>query len=248
MAPAPRPTNTPIRQEIKRISSQPNRGSRCGRKRSKTFLLRAERRAERETEDAALRITGVRVAGDVVYRARAVILCAGTFLQGLMHVGETTSPGGRMGEPTSCRHSAVRSSGWASSWPDSKPARRRASTGGPSISTRPNCSSATASPSRSRSSPSGSTADQLPCWITYTTPAVHELIRANLHRAPMFSGQIQSTGPRYCPSIETKIVRFADKPRHQLFLEPEGRHTRRSVHQRPIDQPAARRAGGDAAT
>ena len=67
--------------------------------------------------------------------------------------------------------------------------------------------------------------EQLPCWITFTTPEVHELIRANLHRAPMYTGQIQSTGPRYCPSIETKIVRFAEKDRHQLFLEPEGRRT-----------------------
>ena len=67
--------------------------------------------------------------------------------------------------------------------------------------------------------------EQLPCWITYTTPEVHELIQANLHRAPMYTGQIQSTGPRYCPSIETKIVRFAEKDRHQLFLEPEGRRT-----------------------
>ena len=64
---------------------------------------------------------------------------------------------------------------------------------------------------------------QLPCWITYTTPAVHELVRANLHRRRCTRGQIQATGPRYCPSLETKIVRFADKPRHQLFLEPEGR-------------------------
>jgi tRNA uridine 5-carboxymethylaminomethyl modification enzyme len=66
---------------------------------------------------------------------------------------------------------------------------------------------------------------QMPCWITYTNDKVHELIRANLHRAPMYSGQIQSTGPRYCPSIEDKVVRFADKDRHQLFLEPEGRNT-----------------------
>ncbi len=65
----------------------------------------------------------------------------------------------------------------------------------------------------------------MPCWITYTNEAVHELIRANLHRAPMYSGQIQSRGPRYCPSIEDKVVRFADKSRHQLFLEPEGRNT-----------------------
>jgi tRNA uridine 5-carboxymethylaminomethyl modification enzyme len=67
--------------------------------------------------------------------------------------------------------------------------------------------------------------EQLPCWITHTTPKVHELIRANLHRAPMYTGQIQSTGPRYCPSVETKVVRFADRDRHQLFLEPEGRDT-----------------------
>ena len=63
---------------------------------------------------------------------------------------------------------------------------------------------------------------QVSCYITYTTPAAHALIRANLHRAPMYSGQIDSVGPRYCPSIEDKVVRFADKERHQIFLEPEG--------------------------
>ncbi|WP_139492502.1 tRNA uridine-5-carboxymethylaminomethyl(34) synthesis enzyme MnmG [Brevibacillus dissolubilis] len=67
--------------------------------------------------------------------------------------------------------------------------------------------------------------DQLPCWLTYTNPETHELIEENLHRAPMYSGQIEGTGPRYCPSIEDKVVRFNDKPRHQIFLEPEGRHT-----------------------
>src|SRR4029077_4236181 len=66
---------------------------------------------------------------------------------------------------------------------------------------------------------------QLPCWITFTNHEAHELNRANLHRAPMYSGQIASRGPRYCPSIEDKVVRFADKDRHQLFLEPEGRNT-----------------------
>jgi len=69
------------------------------------------------------------------------------------------------------------------------------------------------------------TQSQLPCFITYTNNAVHEIIQANLQRAPMYSGQINSTGPRYCPSIEDKVVRFADKDRHQLFLEPEGRRT-----------------------
>src|SRR4029079_8317472 len=68
--------------------------------------------------------------------------------------------------------------------------------------------------------------EQLPCYITYTNEAVHNIVRANLGRAPMYSGQITSSGPRYCPSIEDKVVRFADKSQHQLFLEPEGRNTR----------------------
>ncbi|MEK3912066.1 tRNA uridine-5-carboxymethylaminomethyl(34) synthesis enzyme MnmG [Paenibacillus sp. FSL H7-0331] len=67
--------------------------------------------------------------------------------------------------------------------------------------------------------------DQLPCWLTYTTEQTHQIITDNLHRAPMFSGAIEGTGPRYCPSIEDKIVRFNDKPKHQIFLEPEGRNT-----------------------
>ncbi len=67
--------------------------------------------------------------------------------------------------------------------------------------------------------------EQLPCWLTYTSEKTHEIISANLHRAPMFSGAIEGTGPRYCPSIEDKIVRFSDKPKHQIFLEPEGRNT-----------------------
>ena len=75
----------------------------------------------------------------------------------------------------------------------------------------------------------GINCEQIPCWITYTTPEVHELIQANLHRAPMYTGQIQSTGPRYCPSIKTKIVRFAEKERHQLFLEPRGGEPARSM-------------------
>jgi len=69
------------------------------------------------------------------------------------------------------------------------------------------------------------TDEQLPCWLTYTNEKTHEIIRANLHRAPMFSGVIEGTGPRYCPSVEDKIVRFHDKPRHQIFLEPEGKYT-----------------------
>src|SRR5207249_1389967 len=69
------------------------------------------------------------------------------------------------------------------------------------------------------------TVPQVDCHITYTNEAVHDVIRQNLHRAPMYSGQIRTCGPRYCPSIEDKVVRFAEKDRHQIFLEPEGRHT-----------------------
>src|SRR5690606_20302483 len=66
---------------------------------------------------------------------------------------------------------------------------------------------------------------QLSCWLTYTTEETHRIIRDNLHRAPMYNGTMKGTGPRYCPSIEDKVVRFADKERHQVFIEPEGRNT-----------------------
>ncbi|WP_249650668.1 FAD-dependent oxidoreductase, partial [Lysinibacillus sp. D4A3_S15] len=68
--------------------------------------------------------------------------------------------------------------------------------------------------------------DQLHCWLTYTSTETHEIIEANLHLSPMYSGMIKGTGPRYCPSIEDKVVRFNHKPKHQIFLEPEGRNTR----------------------
>ncbi len=67
--------------------------------------------------------------------------------------------------------------------------------------------------------------EQLPCWVTYTNPKTHDIIRSNLDKSPLYSGRIEGTGPRYCPSIEDKIVKFAEKERHQLFLEPEGKHT-----------------------
>jgi tRNA uridine 5-carboxymethylaminomethyl modification enzyme len=171
-----------------------------------------------------LRIAGVRTAGGAEYRAKAVVLCAGTFMQGLLHVGATTVPGGRMGEPTNSGISrALERLGF-------ELARFKTGTP-PRIDGRTiDYGKTELQPGDVQPEPFSFLTDridreQMPCWITYTTPAVHELIRANLHRAPMFSGQIQAAGPRYCPSIETKIVRFADKPRHQLFLEPEGRQT-----------------------
>lgn len=164
------------------------------------------------------------VRGGVEYRARAVVLTTGTFLQALMHTGEVKTPGGRAGEGTTTGLSgALLRLGFTV---------QRFKTGTP-----PRLNGRTIDYSRTERQPgddqpvpfsflsSSVGAEQLPCWITYTNPEAHDLIRANLHRAPMYSGQIRSTGPRYCPSIEDKIVRFADKDRHQLFLEPEGRNT-----------------------
>jgi tRNA uridine 5-carboxymethylaminomethyl modification enzyme len=170
------------------------------------------------------RVFGVRVRGDAVYRARAVILSTGTFMRGLLHYGEKTLPGGRAGEGTSSGISrALERLGFQIA---------RFKTGTP-----PRLNGRTIDYDETEvqfgdedPQPFSFLTEkidcrQLPCWITYTNPAVHDLIRANLHRAPMYTGQIQSTGPRYCPSVETKVVRFADKRRHQLFLEPEGRGT-----------------------
>ncbi len=203
------------RRELKRVCEE-----------QANLVVRQEAADDLLTEGApgSLRMAGVRVAGDVVYRARAVVLCCGTFMAGVLHMGEKTTPGGRMGEPTTVRISqALRRLGLEVA---------RFKTGTP-----PRVNGRTIDFSRTERQPGDEQpqpfsfltekieCDQLPCYITYTNEAVHGLIRDNLDRAPMYSGQIQSTGPRYCPSVETKIVRFPDKGRHQLFLEPEGRHT-----------------------
>ncbi len=171
-----------------------------------------------------LRVTGVRVLADAVYRARAVVLCAGTFLRGLLHYGPLTLPGGRAGEGTTAGISeALGRLGFR---------LERFKTGTPMRLAgrsldygRLDLQAGDDDPQPFSFLTDRVDCRQIPCWIAYTNPAVHELVRANLHRAPMYSGQIRSTGPRYCPSIETKVVRFADKERHQLFLEPEGRRT-----------------------
>jgi tRNA uridine 5-carboxymethylaminomethyl modification enzyme len=170
------------------------------------------------------RIVGVQVRGDAVYRAGAVILTTGTFLQALMHTGEAKTPGGRAGEGTTAGISgALHRLGFEV---------RRFKTGTPA-----RLNGRTIDFTRTELQPGDDdprpfsfmndriAGEQIPCWITHTNAAVHDLIRANLERAPMYSGQINSRGPRYCPSIEDKVVRFADKEQHQLFLEPEGRHT-----------------------
>ena len=175
-------------------------------------------------DPATEKIIGVAVQGDVEYHASAVILTTGTFLSALMHTGEAKTKGGRAGEGTTTGISA------ALARLNFRVARFKTGTP-PRLNSRTiDYSKTEIQPGDDQPSPFSFLTDdfkveQMPCWITFTNPAVHDLIRDNLHRAPMYSGQIQGSGPRYCPSIEDKVVKFADKDRHQLFLEPEGRQT-----------------------
>lgn len=174
--------------------------------------------------DGKTSIRGVRVRGEAIYLADAVVLTTGTFLQAIMHTGEAKTAGGRAGEGTT--------SGISQAFARLNFRVERFKTGTPA-----RLNGRTIDYSQTEMQPGDDRPQafsfmtealpepQLPCWITYTNQAVHELIRDNLHRAPMYTGQIRSSGPRYCPSIEDKVVRFADKDRHQLFLEPEGRTT-----------------------
>ncbi len=179
---------------------------------------------------------GLRIAG------RSVVVTSGTFLRGLLHIGESRKPGGRMADTSSTLSASLRQLGFEVG---------RFKTGTPC---RLNARSVDFSECQIQlgDEPPPTFAfqqdeiaialshevftlnhhrdgkfhvEQLPCWITHTTPRTHEIIRANLHRSPLYSGGIKGIGPRYCPSIEDKVVKFADKASHQLFLEPEGRHT-----------------------
>jgi tRNA uridine 5-carboxymethylaminomethyl modification enzyme len=170
------------------------------------------------------RLTGIRVRGAAVYRARAAILTTGTFLQAVMHTGEAKSSGGRAGEGTSngISDSLVGLGFDLARFKTGTPARLNGRT--------IDFAALEAQPGDEEPVPFSFlteriTQPQMDCYLTGTNPAVHALIRENLHRAPMYSGQIRSTGPRYCPSIEDKVVRFAEKTSHQIFLEPEGRNT-----------------------
>jgi tRNA uridine 5-carboxymethylaminomethyl modification enzyme len=170
------------------------------------------------------RLSGIQVRGPALYRAPAVILTTGTFLQAVMHTGEAKSSGGRAGEGTSSgiSDSLIRLGFELARFKTGTPARLNGRT----------IDFAALIPQPGDDEPvpfsfltERITQSQMDCYLTGTNPAVHQLIRDNLHRAPMYSGQISSTGPRYCPSIEDKVVRFADKAAHQIFLEPEGRNT-----------------------
>ncbi len=177
-----------------------------------------------EQVEHGYRVLGVVVRGGAVYEAEAVVLTTGTFLQAVMHTGEAKTAGGRAGEGTSSGISqAFQRIGFrVDRFKTGTPARLNGRT--------IDYSKTSIQPGDEMPRPFSflnRTIEQaqVPCWITFTNEKVHELIRANLHRAPMYTGQIASRGPRYCPSIEDKVVRFADKDQHQLFLEPEGRNT-----------------------
>ncbi len=169
-------------------------------------------------------VTGVRCEGGRTLAARAVVLTTGTFLRGLLHRGEASWPGGRLGEPpaeglsASLEHLGLRLGRLKTGTPPRVDGRTLAYT---ALQEQPS----DADPVRFAFDAAGGPLDAVSCWLTHTTPPVHDRIRASLDRAPIYTGQIQSTGPRYCPSIEAKVVRFPGRGHHQVFLEPEGRQT-----------------------
>ena len=178
------------------------------------------------TDDAPRRVLGIRLRDGRTVRALAVIITTGTFLNGLIHCGEQQYPAGRSGEPNAVLlGEALKKLGLRGC---------RLKTGTP-----PRLDGRTIDWSRFEVQPGDADPTpfsfrtkrvahhdkQVPCYIAFTTEETHRIIRENVHRSPMYSGQIQSIGPRYCPSIEDKIVKFPDKLQHQLFLEPEGLNT-----------------------
>jgi len=171
---------------------------------------------------------------------QAVVITAGTFLCGLLHVGDRSRAGGRMADTSSPLSENLRHLGFetgrfktgtpcrinARSIDFSKCEIQLGDTPPPRFSFLPgNALEVDASFPIGRFAAGLFHVEQVPCWITHTTPATHQIIRRNLHRSPLYSGRIEGTGPRYCPSIEDKVVKFAGKEQHQLFLEPEGRRT-----------------------
>lgn len=186
-------------------------------------------------------ISGVRTSLGMVLKARAVIISAGTFMRGLMHVGLQNQKGGRMGDATSTVSDSLRKLGFhVARFKTGTPCRLNGRSINLAVCERQEGDSAIPKFSfmsdtigegedelftLNRWSDPTFHMEQIPCWITYTNPKTHDFIRANLDKSPMYSGIIEGIGPRYCPSIEDKVVKFADRDRHQIFLEPEGRHT-----------------------
>jgi len=185
-------------------------------------------------------VTGVETDLGLRYRARAVIVTTGTFMRGLLHVGLQQTAGGRMGDAVSTLSDSLRALGFqverfktgtpcrvlGQSIDFSQCQRQDGDSPAPTFSFRPEELAQQPGPFNLNRWEGGRFhVEQLPCWITYTNEKTHKLIRANLDKSPMYAGIIEGVGARYCPSIEDKVVRFADKDRHQIFLEPEGCQT-----------------------
>jgi tRNA uridine 5-carboxymethylaminomethyl modification enzyme len=186
-------------------------------------------------------IIGIATSLGMEIAGKSVILSAGTFMGGLMHVGLRNEKGGRMGDATSHISESLKRLGFeverfktgtpcrlnARSIDFSKCDRQDGDTPVPKFSFMAD-TLRKGNDDLFTLNPWGDPlfhVEQMPCWITYTNPRTHEIIAENLHQSPMYCGVIEGVGPRYCPSIEDKVVRFAEKDRHQVFLEPEGRHT-----------------------
>ena len=186
------------------------------------------------------RVVGVETDLGVTIRSSSVVITSGTFLRGLLHVGSNSRPGGRMADAASNLSESLQALGFEiGRFKTGTPCRLNARSIDFSKCTiqrgdePPPRFSFIADPLYSedgiftlnRLKGGAFHVEQLPCWITNTTHKTHEIIRANLDRSPLYAGRIKGTGPRYCPSIEDKVVRFTDRAAHQIFLEPEGRHT-----------------------
>ena len=194
---------------------------------------------DQKSENGRPVVTGVRTLLGLTFKAQSVVLTAGTFLNGLLHFGETQIPGGRISEPASYGLTEqLKTIGFETQrMKTGTPARidgrtvnfslAQAQSGDDVVSTDAdgNVSVARDFHKFSFLPKEGRTLMPRECWIVHTNPDVHRRLHDNLDRSPLYNGQIQSIGPRYCPSIETKIVTFADKDSHQLFLEPEGETT-----------------------
>src|SRR5438067_4591382 len=214
--------------------------------RMKAVLERADNLDTKQATVSRILVAGGKVVGvetdfGLKVMTHSVVITAGTFLRGLLHVGQSRKAGGRMADASSALSEDLRQIGFqAGRFKTGTPCRLN----GRSI----DLSSCTiqlgdeppptfafeheelnngADEIFTLNSIRGGQfhVEQLPCWITGTTPRTHDIIRANLDRSPLYAGRIKGTGPRYCPSIEDKVVKFADKNSHQIFLEPEGRHT-----------------------
>jgi tRNA uridine 5-carboxymethylaminomethyl modification enzyme len=187
-------------------------------------------------------VRGIETTLGLRIQASAVIITTGTFMRGLLHVGLQNQAGGRMGDGVSTLSESLRELGFeigrfktgtpcrlnSRSIDFSRCERQDGDEPPPRFSFRPEELEKGANDFFTLNEFRGELfhVEQIPCWITHTTARTHEIIRANLDKSPMYSGRIEGIGPRYCPSIEDKVVKFATKEQHQLFLEPEGRHTR----------------------